>query len=1095
MPGVVATVADTPGGNRHSGRAVPEWDAEQQAVLAHRGGPLLILGGPGTGKTTLLIETVADRVSRGEVALENVLVLTGQRRSAAELRRRIALRLGRTSREPLARTFHSYAFGVLCADAIQRGEPPPRLLTSAEQDVIIRELLRGDLDRGATGWPERLRPALPTRGFARELREFLQQAVQRGLTPDDVARLGRQAGRDDWVAIGRFAREYSQVTALRDAAGYDPAELILAATALLQEHPQLLESCRVRHALVVVDEYEETDPAQRRLLRAITSGAALVIAADPDQSVYGFRGADPLGVREFLSDFADQRPRVVVLGRAYRGGPALLAAVRRLAERLPVVVPPGVSAAAYRGLAVGAEAGAVRALAGAGAGVAGAGAAAADGDGSVDVRAGAGADGDGSVDVRAFATPGAQAAYIAYHLRHAHLVEGLGWTAMAVLVRSAAQIPPLRRALTAAGVPVRVSEQSSPIVDVPIVRHLLLALRIAAGQSLLDVERAPTAAASLAEELVAGPIGRADPLQLRRLRIALRRLDRAAGGERSSAVVLAQVLNDPRDLEVIDEQAAAPALRVARAIAAGRRAVTEPAATAETVLWEIWNATGLATELYAQALSGGAVGAAADRDLDAVMALFAAASRYVDRLPRAGAALFADYLLGQEIPTDTLAARAPEPDGVDLLTAHAAKSREWDVVVLAGVQEGVWPDLRRRGSLLGLRDFLDVLDGRIADAADRGPGGSIRTLEERSAALAEERRLCYLAASRARRKLIVTAVSGDQEIPSRFLDDIDPLDADERPLTRPPRGLDLPSLLGDLRRAAETADDAVARRAAGHLAQLAAAGIPGAAPDGWYGLPAPSTDQPLRRDDEPVPVSPSRLELFTRCPLRWLLESCGGRGRSSASQVVGTAVHRAAATFSVDVAQLRERLDAALADTDLGTGWFAAAQRDRAAAMVERLAAWMARNPRRLLAVERDFQVTVGRALLTGRVDRLEQDDDGRLYVVDLKTGRRAVRKADLAEHPQLGAYQVAVVEGAFDEGRTPAGAALLFLDEDRPEPVEWGQAPLEAAGGSWAHEMIMKCAEGMAAAVFDAVANDGCRFCPVRICCPLWVEGAAVTG
>lgn len=416
------------------------------------------------------------------------------------------------------------------------------------------------------------------------------------------------------MAIGRFAREYSQVTALRDAAGYDPAELILAATALLQEHPQLLESCRVRHALVVVDEYEETDPAQRRLLRAITSGAALVIAADPDQSVYGFRGADPLGVREFLSDFADQRPRVVVLGRAYRGGPALLAAVRRLAERLPVVVPPGVSAAAYRGLAVGAEAGAVRALAGAGAGVAGAGAAAADGD---DRSTSGQAPGrrDGSVDVRAFATPGAQAAYIAYHLRHAHLVEGLGWTAMAVLVRSAAQIPPLRRALTAAGVPVRVPEQSSPIVDVPIVRHLLLALRIAAGQPLLDVERAPTAAASLAEELVAGPIGRADPLQLRRLRIALRRLDRAAGGERSSAVVLAQVLNDPRDLEVIDEQAAAPALRVARAIEAGRRAVTEPAATAETVLWEIWNATGLATELYAQALSGGAVGAAADRTL------------------------------------------------------------------------------------------------------------------------------------------------------------------------------------------------------------------------------------------------------------------------------------------------------------------------------------------------------------------------------------------------------------------------------------------------------------------------------------------------
>jgi superfamily I DNA/RNA helicase len=150
----------------------PILDDAQRAAVEHRGRPLLLLAGPGTGKTTTIVEAVVSRVDRGEITPEQALVLTFSRRAAGELRDRIAGRLGRTIREPIARTFHSYAFGLLRAEAVRRGEPAPRLMSGPEQDLVVRELLRGDVEAGAANWPDRLRPALLTRGFAQELRDL-----------------------------------------------------------------------------------------------------------------------------------------------------------------------------------------------------------------------------------------------------------------------------------------------------------------------------------------------------------------------------------------------------------------------------------------------------------------------------------------------------------------------------------------------------------------------------------------------------------------------------------------------------------------------------------------------------------------------------------------------------------------------------------------------------------------------------------------------------------------------------------------------------------------------------------------------------------
>jgi superfamily I DNA/RNA helicase len=379
----------------------PVLDDDQQRVVDHRGGPLLVLAGPGTGKTTTVVEHVVSRIERDGLPPESVLVLTFSRRAAGELRERVTLRLGRTLREPLVRTVHSYAFGMLRREAALRGEPAPRLLSGAEQDLLVRDLLRGDVEEfSAAAWPERLHPALRTHGFARELRDLLQRAAERGVDPDGLRTLGRRHDREDWVAAADFAEQYAGVTALRQPPALDPAELVRAAVALLAGDAGLLERERAERAVVVVDEYQDSDPAQEALLDLLAGGGRdLVAVGDPDQSIYAFRGADLECIRRFPERFrtAGGGPApVVTLTRARRSGPVLVAATRRLAGRLG-------GAGRHRSLVASAPPGAGR----------------------------------GELAVHVLRGAAQEAAFVAQRLREAHLLDGVPWSRMAVLVRGA----------------------------------------------------------------------------------------------------------------------------------------------------------------------------------------------------------------------------------------------------------------------------------------------------------------------------------------------------------------------------------------------------------------------------------------------------------------------------------------------------------------------------------------------------------------------------------------------------------------------------------------------------------------------------------
>ena len=121
----------------HQVQPPPVLDENQRRVVEHKGGPLLVLAGPGTGKTTTIVEAVVDRIDHRGIDPSRVLVLTFGRKAAQELRERITGRLRRTTREPLAMTFHSYAYALIRREFQRMGDHPPRLLSGPEQLMAV----------------------------------------------------------------------------------------------------------------------------------------------------------------------------------------------------------------------------------------------------------------------------------------------------------------------------------------------------------------------------------------------------------------------------------------------------------------------------------------------------------------------------------------------------------------------------------------------------------------------------------------------------------------------------------------------------------------------------------------------------------------------------------------------------------------------------------------------------------------------------------------------------------------------------------------------------------------------------------------------
>ena len=1058
-------------------------DPQQRRVVEHRHGPLLVLAGPGTGKTTTIVEAICARMADPHEPLPSdaVLALTFGRRAAVELRDRVTARLGGGS-VPTVATFHSFAYALLRRTATaEEYASPPRLMSGAEEDVRIRELLRGAVADGTVDWPEELLGALPTLGLANEVRAVLARARELGLEGGDLARVGQRAGRPAWAAVGQLARQEQEVMVLENVMDY--GELLLRALVRAHE-PAVTAMLQRQYRAIYVDEFQDTDPLQVALLRALVGpDTSLVVVGDPDQSIYTFRGADVGGLLRFPGAFrtvADEPAPIVVLDRTRRFGPVIRSvATAALGGRLPTGLPVDlVQAHRHPQCAPAAE-------------------------------------GTDVVTVRTFDSRGAQAAHVARDLRMAHVRRSVPWHELAVLVRSAGQIPAVQRALHAAGVPVVVAADEIPLRAEPAVATLLAAMSMAAHPG----------AASAAEvlDLLTGPIGGLTAGDIRRLGRALRASHHEAGYASPPSdvlirdLVLAPLLQQQPPEHGLDreEPAVVAVDRLTALLEAAHAQITAGAAPQE-VLWTLWSGGrtphGWPERLRAAALQGSR---SAGHDLDAVMALVDAADRLAGRYPGfLGVRMFIESLADQQIPAESVAERGTRADAVRILTAHRAKGLEWDEVWVVGLEEGVWPDLRARGSTL-----------RAEELTATGIGSGPRPAE----LLEEERRLFYVACSRARQRLHLSAIderSDGGERPSRFLDDVRAalglvIEAPE--VGRPRDHVSLDGLVAELRRTASDPDASPLLREAAieRLAVLAAQRdsdgrplVPLADPVTWWGSAKPThADRPLRDPDRPVSLSGSGLDGVLACPLKWFLEhDVHAETPRGTATSFGSVVH-AVADFVAkgDIPEVLDDMDAEVdrvwSELRFEARWQSESERREARAALERFLGYHLRRDRELV----DTEARVGAEVLvptpggdhepvrlSGYIDRVERDAEGRLVPIDLKNMRNPVPTKDVPEHGQLGVYQLLLRAGGLGDGPVPVGGAALVqlrVDEGKGSTdakVQFQEA-LPDESPTWVEVRLGEAARILREEGFVATAGPACSYCAYQSTCPSKARGEQV--
>lgn len=1067
-------------------------DAAQQRVVDHNDGALLVLAGPGTGKTTTLTEAVVARLTaEGDARLQpsQVLVLTFARKAAGEIRERIITRIG-GGEVPAVSTFHSLALALVREFDSQR-LGAVRLLSGPEQELSVREILGGIVDEAVVAnkveWPATLHEALKTRGLTVEIRNAIARAQNLGISPDELAAAARAQGDTEWLAVAHVLDEYLDL--IDQQASIDYNELIGHAVALTgQEHIQAI--LKTRYRAIYVDEYQDTDPQQIQLLQNLAvPGSILVTVGDPDQSIYGFRGADSRAVRKFLTDFEYLKPRVSVLTQTRRFGVNILDAAYRVINRNALGdFPLGdeeVKAAAqqHRKLHTIQK-------------------------------------DHGIVEFTEYESAAVEAEEVAERIR-ALMAEKrdtdspLRYRDFAILVRSGAvAMPALERALRAADIPVDVSFDDVPLAQEPAVATLLSALEVCLHpEKLRDV--------GTAFELLTSPLGGIARADLRALARALKRQanDSALWSDQLVADALIDrslTLNlDPTEVGDVLAQFT----KIQNVLADAADSVRQSKRVAE-VLWQLWSATTWPESLRRRALAGSA---RAGRDLDAVSALFELARSHRSTLIKP----FVELVRGLVVAADRIDS-GHKPDAVALLTAHRSKGLEWPVVFICGADEGVWPDVRRRSGLFQPdRIQFDGETGKVV----------MGDLPERSQVVAEERRLFFVACTRAQRMLFVSSTTGDNEsgrVPSRFVHQL--MDWKKLPERAEVRNDSAPrysaaGLVSQLRRVATDASEPseLRRAAAQRLAYLASLRdgqgrllVPAAHPDSWWGtVELTKSDVPIEDPTKPIYVRGSSLQIFEDCSLSWFMANRAQAAETkSIALSFGTIVHAFAQALNEGVLDPQDspRIEAMMSEAfeklQLDAPWSNEREYRDALACVNTFIRWRENASTSVAAAEADFRgewtVTANdgtkeNVTLRGQIDMLLVDAEGMVYVADLKTNASPASIADGETNKQLGLYQAAVARGLLAEQLGPefeqpvlGGAALVYLRKTAKggvptERTQPGLRPGEETGRTWIEETLAITARRVREEDYMPTIGKACDYCTIKASCPLKAEGRPV--
>ena len=1041
---------------------LPELNAEQRAVVeAARSGDVIARGAPSSGRSTCALAVFEQAVSAGASA-----VILAPDRTRADVLTPRAQALGPAVVRPV-RTPASFAYQVVATWRTQREVPLEgvELVTGAAQDQALAELL-ASVD---APWPEEIGEqmrAMPA--FRAELRNLVARAGEAGMDAASLSEAGARFGHPEWVGAGAI------VAALEEGPEHSPeypqtlrvdlsriqslaAELIGTWQGRAEERG-VQAPCPVPD-VVIVDDLQDCTPSTLMLLGACRdAGARIVAFSDSDVAVAGYRGGEPHLDRRLAAALGVQ---IAELGRVYDTSRAVRELARQACARIAQSGSP-----ARRGAQVADDAP------------------------------------EGALVTHLGATPSQMGALIARALRSRHLHDGVDFSDQVVIVRSSSMVAETRRYLARGGVPLAGGGRAFDFASQPTTRLLLDLVTLPTGDSDTDAAQRR----ERAERLVPSALVGADALAVHRL---LRRLNAARAqaaeeaGEESALIPLtvADLVDEPDTWRpTLEEGSQAPGRRgwndrtLARALETAARMWElgrQGSARPQQRLWELWEACGVAEDWRSRAIRSDEASAWYDDQLDAVVALMRVADVWEQRNPAGSARDFASELLAGSVPIDTISRVGVRPGGVEVLTPAQAMGRRWQVVVLAGLQDGAWPNLRLRDRILRADLLADVGAGRFAVGEDGREELIDSTRAARRAVLDDEYRLFVAAITRSRRYVHAGAVRSEDAAPSVFFDVVarlagTPREDDVVPLDQVDAPLSLPGHIADLRARAASDDRVDAELAATLLALMAREGIASAQPERWLGTGGtPTTAEPYGGD---VTLSPSQFERALACPLRWFLTTIGADGPSTAAASLGTLVHALAEENPHGSAQeLTEALEARIEELGYNLDTWAGRHADRRAhTIVDNLASYMAGVPGQV-EVERSVEAQVEGVTIRGRMDRLEHVDEG-VRVTDLKTGKSGYSAKTVPDNPQLAAYQMALLAS----GEQVAGARIALLGGDKPKTFD--QKPLE---GETLEEWRGKVREVAAIArgpYFQATPSEkACLYCSFDRLCPARERGRKV--
>lgn len=1054
---------------------------EQAAVIAAPPGPLVVIAGAGAGKTETMAARVVWLIANGYAEPAQVLGLTFTRKAAGQLLRRVRSRLARLAGvglstgdvdAPAVHTYHAFA-GSLLRDygLLLSAEPDTRLLSETELWQLAFDVVTQY--RGPVGIEKT--PAAVTSMVLRlwgQLAEHLVDTAQLRDTHGELDRLvhalppgpyQRDRGPSQWL-LGMLATQHERAELIplldalhdrmREQRVMDFGAQMASAARLATAFPRVGRELRERYRVVLLDEYQDTGHAQRVALSAlfgggVDDGLALTAVGDPIQSIYGWRGASATNLPRFTTDFphADGTPAPVLeLRTSWRNPPRALQ------------VANAISAEARRR--------------------------------SVQVR---------TLRARPDAPPGtvrcalladvqAEREWIADHLQgHYQRAWAAGDTppTAAVLVRRNADAAPIADALRARGVPVEVLG----------VAGLLAIAEVADVVAMLRLVADPTAGAA-AMRILTGPRWRLGGRDLAALwRRALALVDGASGAALSpeSVAMAANSASSGADTACLADAISDPGPAGSYS-AVGYRRIGALARELSTLrgrlghslpdlVAEVRRVLGVDGEVRAAAWGAGSAGWVGTEHLDTfadVVADYVERSS-VSKVSVAGLLAYLDVaaMVENGLPP---AQRVVGRDRVQVLTVHAAKGLEWQVVAVAHLSGGVFPSTASRSTWLtdaaelppllrGDRAGVGALGIPVLDLSDvtNRKHLSDKISEHRSQLdqrrVDEERRLLYVGITRAEDTLLISghhwgATGGKPRGPSAFLGELkeiidrsttagDPCGVVEQWAPEPAK-LDRKPLLDNTIEAVWPSDPLVGRRSdVERGAQLVIAAMSDEGPDADR-FPIADADvdallaERARAARSPSYALPRQLSVsglveLARDPVgatQRLVHRLPMRPEPHA--LLGNAFHSwvqqfYSAELLFDLGDLPGAADSALDESP------------ELAALQEAFVAspWAARTP---IAVEVPFEMVIGDTLVRGRIDAVFSDTDGGVTVVDWKTGAlpqgsEAVRQAAI----QLAVYRLA---WASLHGVPEAKVRTAFYYVRRGVTVAPDAGVLPSAGG-----------------------------------------------